>query len=134
MKIAIGAQPLADARVSAPLLFLLTVLLGLQPLSTDLYLPSLPQLAADLGVSAAAAQSTLSVFIAGFALMQLVVGPLADRFGRRPVVLAGALTYFAASVLGTFAPTLGWLVFALLGQSLGLCCTVLCARAIAIVR
>ena len=130
MKIAIGAQPLADARVSAPLLFLLTVLLGLQPLSTDLYLPSLPQLAADLGVSAAAAQSTLSVFIAGFALMQLVVGPLADRFGRRPVVLGGALAYLAASVLGTFAPTLGWLVFARLGQSLGLCCTVLCARAI----
>ena len=58
---------------------LLTLLVALGTLSTDLYLPSLPGIAADLGASAAEAQLTIGLFIAGFAAMMLVCGPLADR-------------------------------------------------------
>ena len=130
MKIRIDTKPSSNATVPVRLLVLLTTMLGLQPLATDLYLPALPQLASDLGVSTGAAQSTLSVFIAGFAMAQLFVGPMSDRFGRYPVVLGGALLYMVSSTLGVFAPTLGWLVPLRLLQALGLCCTVLCARAI----
>jgi DHA1 family bicyclomycin/chloramphenicol resistance-like MFS transporter len=112
------------------MLALLVFFLGLQPLSTDLYLPSLPALAVDLSVTPAAAQATLSVFIAAFALSQLTVGPLSDRFGRRPLVVGGLALYLLASVAAAAAPTLGWLVAARLGQAVGVCCTVLCARAI----
>ena len=114
----------------AMLLFLLAAFLGLQPLSTDVYLPSLPAIAMHFEATQVAVQSTLSVFIAVFAFGQLVVGPMSDRFGRRPMVIGGLLLYLAASAGCALAPDLGWLVLARIPQALGLCCTVLCARAI----
>ena len=84
----------------------LVLLLGIQPITTDLYLPALPNLQQDLGASVAATQLTLSALIIAFGLAQLLVGPLADRFGRRPVLLAGLLLYTLASGLAALAPNI----------------------------
>lgn len=118
------------AEVSATLLFLLTGLLALQPLSTDLYLASLPALREHFSGSVSSVQLTLSAFLAGFALSQFVAGPLSDRFGRRPVAIAGCALYAGASLAGLLAPTLAVLIGARVLQAVGVCCTVVCARAI----
>src|SRR5688500_8028491 len=67
----------------------LALLTALGPLSTDMYLPSLPAIAADLGATTAGAQLTLSAFLLGFAVGQFVYGPVSDRIGRKPVLLFG---------------------------------------------
>ena len=121
-------RPIAD--VPAGLLLLLTGLLALQPLSTDLYLASLPALRGHFQASVSAVQLTLSAFLAGFALSQLVAGPLSDRFGRRPVAIAGCTLFTAASLAGVLAPSLGVLIAARVLQAIGVCCTVVCGRAI----
>ena len=76
----------------------LALLLGIQPVTTDLYLPALPQLARDLRRADAAAQLTHVGVDAAFGVAQLLWGPVADRFGRRPVLLAGLALYVAASI------------------------------------
>ncbi|MBM7457167.1 DHA1 family bicyclomycin/chloramphenicol resistance-like MFS transporter [Oceanisphaera litoralis] len=80
------------------LLLLLACLAGLTPLAIDMYLPSLPTIAHDLGVPVAQAQLTISVFLAGFALGQLFYGPLADAVGRKPVMLGGLILFTLASL------------------------------------
>ncbi len=119
-----------DDRIGRALLLMLVGLLGLLPLSTDLYLSSLPALVTQFDSTPAQVQLTLSVFSGGFAFSQLLSGPLSDRYGRRPVALAGALLYLAASLLAAGAPALGWLIAARFAQSVGVCCSVVCARAI----
>ncbi len=117
-------------RVDRAVVALLALLIAFLPLSTDLYLSTLPGLAAYFGVSPAAVQATLSVYIGGFALMQLLAGPLSDRFGRRPVVLGGAAAYLAGSLIGAMAGSLDMLLVGRALQAVGTCCTVVCARAI----
>ncbi|MEZ5661858.1 MAG: MFS transporter [Burkholderiaceae bacterium] len=119
-----------DAERSRRTPWLLVAFLASQPASTDIYLPSLPTIGDHFAVSSGEVQLTLSVFIAGFALAQLLVGPLTDRFGRRPVVLAGAALIVLALLSAAAAPSLGWLVTARFVQSLGVCCLVVSARAI----
>src|SRR3546814_9700045 len=85
---------------------LLTALVAFGPLSTDLYLPSLPALGRDFGADVAAVQLTLSVFLIGFAVSQLIYGPLSDRFGRRPVILAGIAIFLVSSVACAAAPSI----------------------------
>ncbi len=91
---------------------LLTLLLGLQPITTDLYLPALPTVQRELGASIGAAQLTLSALMICFGLSQLVCGPLADRYGRRPVLLGGLALYTVASLFGAAASSIevliGW--------------------------
>ena len=96
----------------ATVVMMLTLLLGIQPVTTDLYLPALPVLTRELGTSVASAQLTLSVLIVCFGLAQLVCGPLSDRFGRRPVLLWGLALYTAASLCSVWAPTIHWLIAA----------------------
>ena len=75
---------------------LLTGLVAIGPVSTDLYLPSLPAMRADLLASEGQAQMTLSAFVIGIGLAQLVHGPLSDRFSRRPVLIGGLLLWAPA--------------------------------------
>lgn len=104
--------------------------MGLGPLATDLYLPSLPAIGIAFGRSVADIQLTLSVYIAGFAVSQLFSGPLSDRFGRRPVMLAGFAIFLAASVLAAFAPSLEVLLAARFLQALGACAGPVIGRAV----
>ncbi|MFS1416615.1 Bcr/CflA family drug resistance efflux transporter [Vibrio sp. 10N.286.49.C2] len=82
------------------LLFLVLGAIGaLTPLAIDMYLPAMPTIAQDLGVNAGAVQITLTVYTAGFALGQLLHGPLADSYGRRPVLLFGVFFFGIASAV-----------------------------------
>lgn len=100
---------------------LLTALVAFGPISTDMYLPSLPTIGEDLGADVGRVQLTLSLFLAGFALAQLIAGPLSDRFGRRPVLLGGLALYTVASVGCLLAPTIETLTAARFVQALGAC-------------
>ena len=85
---------------------MLGLLTALGPLTIDMYLPALPTITADLHTTAAAVQLTLTGTLAGLALGQLLVGPLADTFGRRLPLLAGVGVHVVASLLCILAPDL----------------------------
>ena len=117
-------------RISPALIVtLLALLLGVQPITTDLYLPALPGLAADLGAGMGRTQATLSALIFAFGLSQLLLGPMADRFGRRPVLLGGLTLFVVASAGATLAGTIGGLVAWRALQGVGVGAAVVCARA-----
>ncbi|AOT46038.1 Bcr/CflA family drug resistance efflux transporter [Enterobacter ludwigii] len=82
----------------------------LMPLSIDMYLPALPVISAQFGVPAGSAQMTLSTYILGFALGQLFYGPMADSFGRKPVILGGTLIFAGAAVACAQAQTIDQLI------------------------
>lgn len=110
-------------------LLLITGLVALGPLSTDLYLPALPGLPAFFHTSVAQVQLTLSIFLLGFAVSQLVYGPLSDRFGRRPVILGGVALYALASLACAFAHSIEALIMGRFVQALGACCGPVLGRA-----
>ncbi|WP_246764099.1 purine nucleoside transporter PunC, partial [Cronobacter sakazakii] len=90
-------------------------------LATDMYLPAFAVIEADLHTAPSAISASLSLFLAGFALAQLVWGPLSDRFGRRPVLLAG-LGIFALGCLGTvWVESAGALLALRFIQAVGVC-------------
>ncbi|ELY3758723.1 Bcr/CflA family multidrug efflux MFS transporter [Cronobacter universalis] len=90
-------------------------------LATDMYLPAFAVIEADLHTAPSAISASLSLFLAGFALAQLAWGPLSDRFGRRPVLLAG-LGIFALACLGTvWVETAGTLLALRFLQAVGVC-------------
>ncbi len=109
---------------------LLALLLGLQPLTTDLYLPALPALTLDLGATMHQAQLTLSALLLAFGFSQLFWGPLSDRYGRRPILLAGLALYALASVGSVFAANVEQLVLWRIVQGAALGAAVMGARAI----
>jgi len=103
---------------------------ALLPLSTDLFLAALPGIRRYFDVGVSEAQLTLSVFIAAFAFSQLVYGPLSDRFGRRPVLLAGVTIYCAATLACMTAQSIEWLIAARFLQAVGACSGAVTGRAI----
>ena len=122
---------LAAAGLTASTVMLLTAGLSmLQPLSTDLYLPTLPAIASHFDASVATVQWTLSVFIAVFGAWQLVAGPLTDRYGRYPLIVLGAAVYAAASLLCMAAPSMAVLVLGRALQALGACTCLVGARGV----
>ncbi len=108
---------------------LLALLLGVQPIATDLYLPTLPGLAAELQSPMSRTQLTLSAMLFAFGFSQLLLGPAADRFGRRPVLLVGLGVFVVASIGGTLAPHIDALVAWRALQGVGMAAAVVCARA-----
>jgi DHA1 family bicyclomycin/chloramphenicol resistance-like MFS transporter len=106
------------------------MLTALGPLSTDLYLPSLPAIARAFGSHEADVQLTLSMFLFGFAAGQLFYGPLSDRLGRKPVLLAGLGIYVVASAVCAIAPAIPWLVTARFAQAFGASAPIVLARAV----
>jgi DHA1 family bicyclomycin/chloramphenicol resistance-like MFS transporter len=118
------AVPLALAAAT------LALLMGLQPVTTDMYLPAFPLLTRELGASMAAAQLTMAALILAFGVGQLVWGPLADRHGRRPVLLAGLALYALASLGCVFAASIEALVLWRTLQGAAMAAAVVCARAI----
>ena len=108
----------------------LALLTALGPLSTDMYLPSLPAIARELGATTAQAQATLSVFLIGFAAGQFVYGPVSDKVGRKPMMLAGLALFLAASLACTLAPTIETLTLARFFQALGASGPIVLGRAV----
>ncbi len=121
---------MTSARPSFALAALLTTLVALGPLSTDLYLPALPTLARVFASDAAGVQLTLSVFLAGFACGQIFYGPLSDRFGRRPLMLGGLALFCAGSIGCVLATSIEMLVLARFVQALGACAGPVIGRAV----
>jgi MFS transporter, DHA1 family, multidrug resistance protein len=109
---------------------ILAMLTALGPLSTDMYLPSLPSIATSLGTDTARAQLTLSAYLVGFAAGQIVYGPVSDKIGRKPTVLAGLALYCLASALCALAPSIEWLIAGRVLQALGAAGPIVLGRAI----
>src|SRR6185436_18073050 len=115
---------------SFPLTLLLALLTGLGPLSVDMYLASLPSIGRLLGAPAAQVQLTISFYLVGFACAQVVYGPLSDRHGRRPVLLAGLGLYLVASLVCTLAFSIETLIAARFLQAIGASGAIVLARAV----
>ena len=112
------------------IIVLLSMLLGIQPVATDLYLPALPAIKAEFAADLSQAQLTLSALLLAFGTSQMVWGPLSDRFGRRPILLWGLATFTLAGLGCVLASSMQALIIwrALQGAAMG--AVVMCARAI----
>lgn len=97
----------------------LAMLTALGPLSTDFYLPSLPEIVLFMRTDVSGAQATLSAFLFGFAAGQIIWGPLSDRLGRRPVLMIGLCLFLVTTLACAFAPSIKALVGARFAQALG---------------
>ncbi len=100
-------------------------------LAMHMFIPALPDAARQLGSSNGQMQQTITVYIMGMALGQLIYGPMSDALGRRPVLLAGLSLYTVASLLAFIAPSTDMLIGARLLQALGGCAGLALGRAIA---
>lgn len=109
---------------------LIVALTALGQISTSIYLPSLPTLASTFGSGPAVLNLTLSGFLLGFAVCQMVYGPLSDHFGRRRVLLAGLVLYIAASLACALAVDVRGLILARVAQGMAACCGPVLARAV----
>lgn len=114
----------------ALVVLVLTLLLGMQPVTTDLYLPALPAITQGFGASMPMAQLTLTALLLAFGVSQLVWGPLSDRFGRKPILLWGMGLFVVAAIGGAFAASMDTLIVWRTLQGVGMGAAVMCARAI----
>src|SRR5437588_2345014 len=127
--IAAAPRPAGSSTLSQ--IAVLAALAATGTLATNILLPSLPQMAASLKVSTAAVTSAITVFLAVFAVGQLVVGPISDRYGRRWPVLTGFAVFFAGSIWCGLAQDLPSLLAGRVIQAAGACATSVLSRAIA---
>ena len=109
---------------------LLAALSAFAPLSIDMYLPSLPTLASAFGTDTSQVQFTLSAFLIGFGIGQLIYGPLSDRYGRRPPLLIGVLLYAIASGWCALSQSIETMIALRFLQGMTACAGPVIARAI----
>ena len=128
---AVAAAPRPQLSSTFLQIAVLAALAATGTLATNILLPSLPQMAASLKVSSAAVTSAITVFLAVFALGQLVVGPISDRYGRRWPVLTGFAVFFGGSIWCGLADDLPSLLAGRVIQAAGACATSVLSRAIA---
>ncbi|GAM78043.1 multidrug resistance transporter [Vibrio ishigakensis] len=102
-------------------LYLFLLLIVVSPMGIDIYLPALPQMADNLSTPMANIQITITIFLAALGLGQLLAGPLADRYGRKPLILGGLALYILGSLVGSLALQIEILWFARVLQGLGTC-------------
>src|SRR5215208_135389 len=129
--LAIDASPRTEARSTVLQIAVLAMLAATGTLATNILLPSLPQIAISLNVTSAAVTSAITIFLAVFAVGQLLVGPISDRYGRRWPVLIGFAVFFAGSVWCGLATDLPSLLVGRVIQAAGACATSVLSRAIA---
>jgi len=121
---------LRNDSIGPPSLALLAAVTALAFCALHMVVPALPLLVVLFDDSAARVQLVLSLYLAGIAAGQLVYGPLSDRFGRRPVLIAGLAMFLFGTLLCGLAPTLGFLIAGRVLQGVGACAGVVLARAI----
>ncbi|PTM39486.1 multidrug effflux MFS transporter [Bosea sp. 124] len=126
-----AVAPSVAGEVSGGVVLLLAGLAAVGTLATNIILPAFPRMGAELGLTGAQLGLLLSSFFITFALGQLVVGPLSDRFGRRSLVLGGLATFVAGSLVAALAGSLWVLLLARVIQAMGACAASVLARAIA---
>lgn len=123
--------PAADQMtVKPPSLAILIAISWVSPLALNIFVPSMPGIISALNTDAETVQLALSLFLASVALSQLVLGPLSDMFGRRPVVLAGMSVFFVATAMCAFAPSIDVLIGGRILQAAGGCAGIVLARSI----
>ncbi|WP_051241975.1 multidrug effflux MFS transporter [Stappia stellulata] len=105
-------------------------LVAIGPITMALYTPAMPVLAEVFSTSPSMVKLTLTAYFTGFALTQLVCGPLTDAFGRKSVTLVFLALYLASTVMATFAPTIEWMLVARTMQGIGASVGVAVSRAI----
>lgn len=120
----------ADSAVGPALLLVLALLSAVAPFATDLYLPAFPAMVTDLATDTTSIQLTLTAFLIGVCVGQLVFGPLSDRVGRRLPLRVGAAVFVLSSIATVFAPTVELLVAARLVQGLSGAAGMVLGRAI----
>ena len=113
-----------------PSLLLLVLIIGTSLLAIAIYIPSMPSIADSFDTSMGQVQLTLTLYLIGFAISQLIYGPLSDRYGRRPAMLSALIVFFVSSVACTFAPSIEFLIGARIVQAFGACAGVVLTRAI----
>jgi MFS transporter, DHA1 family, multidrug resistance protein len=114
----------------ATVVVILAMLMGIQPVTTDLYLPALPAIAENFRASMAQAQFTLSALLLAFGISQLMWGPLSDRYGRKPILLAGLSLYTLAGVGAAWAESIQLLITWRILQGIAMGAVVMCGRAL----
>src|SRR5258708_4291181 len=125
------AVPRPETASTTAQIAVLATLAAIGTLATNILLPSLPQMAASLHVSTAEVTASITVFLAVFAIGQLAVGPISDRYGRRIPVLSGFVVFIAGSIWCGFANDLPNLLIGRVIQAAGACSTSVLSRAIA---
>lgn len=105
------------------LLPILMMMVVLSPLAIDIYLPSMPEMALEFSVSDTKVQSTLVLFILAMGIGQILIGPLADRFGRRPIALMGICLYIGSSLFAALVVEFQYLQLARILQGIAACAT-----------
>src|SRR5271167_4894510 len=115
-------------RARAPFL-LLVALTACGTMGMHVIIPALPATARALDMSISTSQLTITLYLVGLAIGQLLYGPVSDRFGRRPVLLAGLSVFTGASIVTALAPNAGILIGARILQSLGGCAGLVLGRA-----
>ncbi|HUX12182.1 MAG TPA: multidrug effflux MFS transporter [Spirochaetia bacterium] len=111
-------------------IILLGSLSAVGPFSVDMYLPGFAAIARDLSTSVASVGYSLTSYFIGISLGQLIYGPLTDRFGRKPPLMAGLGIYLAATLACLLSPSITWLVLARLVMALGACVGMVISRAV----
>jgi DHA1 family bicyclomycin/chloramphenicol resistance-like MFS transporter len=125
-----SAADLSKVAKSKVTLLLLVAMTGVAPISLYMLVPALPILATTFDSSISIAQMTVSLYMVGIALSQLIMGPLSDKFGRRPVLLAGLGLMVVAGIGSVFAQNLPELIAARFFQALGGASGMVISRAI----
>lgn len=121
-------RPAGSARRDPSLALLIAVTMT-GTIALHIFIPALPAAARELGTTPSAIQLTITLYLIGLAAGQLVYGPISDRFGRRPTLLASLSLYLAGFLLAIPATTIGWLVAARVVQSIGACGALVLGRA-----
>ncbi|MCT9082376.1 multidrug effflux MFS transporter [Streptomyces fulvoviolaceus] len=128
--VGVGGPPAAPGRTAVAMVAVLGALTAVAPLATDMYVPGFPAMGDALGASSSAVQLTMTAFLAGLVVGQLLIGPLSDGLGRRRLLICGASGFVFFSLLCAVAPNVGLLTGARFLQGVAGAAGMVLARAV----
>ncbi|MDF1720307.1 MAG: multidrug effflux MFS transporter [Minwuia sp.] len=120
----------SKVEATALMIALLAALMAIGQFATNVYLPSLPAIRDEFLSNDTMAQLTLTTYLIGFAVMQLVYGPISDRYGRRPLLIYGIAVFMLGSAVCVLAPSMQMLIAGRITQAVGAAASLVVARAV----